>query len=65
MFLCWIVLFEIELFICMKIDLALNNLQGLIYHKSQTKKKTIKLIENSRYFALVSQNVMMKGTDFL
>ena len=29
-------LFEIELFICIKIDLALNNLQRLIYHKTQT-----------------------------
>ena len=26
-------LFEIELIICMKMDLALNNLQGLICHK--------------------------------
>ena len=26
-------LFEIERFICLRIDLALNNLQGLIFHK--------------------------------
>ena len=32
----WIV--EIELFICIKMDLALNNLQSLIYHKTQTNK---------------------------
>ena len=30
-------MFEIELFICVKIDLALNNLDGLICHKTQTK----------------------------
>ena len=29
-------LFEMELFICIKVDLALNNLQGLICHKNQT-----------------------------
>ena len=31
-------LFEIELFICIKMDLALNDLQGLICHKTQTNK---------------------------
>ena len=37
-------LFEIELFICIKIDLALNNLQLLICHKikpNQTKPNFI------------------------
>ena len=29
-------LFEIELFLCMKMDLALNNLQWLICQKIQT-----------------------------
>ena len=33
------ILFEIELFICIKMDLALNNLQGLIYHKTQINKQ--------------------------
>ena len=28
-------LFEIELTICIKMDLALNNLQGLIWHETQ------------------------------
>ena len=28
-------LFEIELFKCIKIDLALNNLEWLIYHKTK------------------------------
>ena len=32
-------LFEIELFICIKMDLALNNLQRLIYNKTQTSIK--------------------------
>ena len=31
-------MFEIELIICIKIDLALNNLQRLICHKTQTTK---------------------------
>ncbi len=31
-------LFERELIICIKMDLALNNLQGLICHKTQTTK---------------------------
>ena len=30
--------FEIELFICIKIDLPFNNLQRLICHKTQTNK---------------------------
>ena len=29
-------LFEIELIICWKLDSALNNLQGLIFYKTQT-----------------------------
>ena len=33
-------LFEIELFICAKINLALNNLQRLICHKTQTTNQT-------------------------
>ena len=31
-------MFEIELFICIKMDLVLNNLQRLICHKTQTYK---------------------------
>ena len=34
-------LFETELFICIKIDLALNNRQRLICHKTPTNKQTI------------------------
>ena len=33
-------LFEIELFICIKIDLALNNLQRWICYKKATNKQT-------------------------
>ena len=32
-------MFEIELFIYIKMDLALNNLQRLIYNKAQTNSK--------------------------
>ena len=35
-------MFEIELFICIKMDLALNNQQRLIYHKTQTNKQPIR-----------------------
>ena len=34
-------MFEIELIICLKMDLALNNLQWLIYHKTQTTKQPV------------------------
>ena len=33
-------MFETELFMCIKMDLALNNLKSLICHKNQTKKQT-------------------------
>ena len=36
MYSCQSELFKIELFICIKTDWALNNLQRLIYHKTQT-----------------------------
>ena len=36
MYLCETELFKIELFICIKMDLALNNLQRLVYHKTTT-----------------------------
>ena len=36
--LCKTELFEIKLFICMKMELALNNLQRLICHKTQINK---------------------------
>ena len=37
---CKTELFKIELIICIKIDMALNNLQRLICHTTQTTKKT-------------------------
>ena len=40
-------LFRIELIICIKIDLALNNLQMLICHKTQTTN--ISIITNSTH----------------
>ena len=42
MYLCLTELFEIELFICIKMDLELNNLQRLICHKTQTNKQVLK-----------------------
>ena len=38
---------EKELLICIKMDLALNNLQGLICHKIQTNKQTTVTIMQS------------------
>ena len=35
-------MFEIELIICIKMDLALNNLQRLIYHETQTNKQIVR-----------------------
>ena len=35
-------MFEVELIICIKIDLALNSLQRFICHKTQTTKQTLK-----------------------
>ena len=34
-------MFEIELFLCTKRDLALNNLQWLIWHQTKPTKQTI------------------------
>ena len=36
-------MFEIELIICIKMDLAFNNLQRLICHKTQTTNQPIVL----------------------
>ena len=41
MYLCWAELFEIEVLICVKMDFALNNLQRLICHKTQTNKPNV------------------------
>ena len=38
---CLTELFEIEMFIYIKMDLALYNLQRLICHKTETKKKIL------------------------
>ena len=39
MYSCLTELFKIELIICIKMDLALNNLQRLICHKTQTNNQ--------------------------
>ncbi len=36
--------FEIELFVCIEMDLALTNLQRLIYHKTRTNDCVIELL---------------------
>ena len=41
MYSCWTELFEIELTSCIKMDLALNNLQGLICHKTPKNKPNL------------------------
>ena len=55
-------MFEIELFICIKIELALNNLQRLICHKTQTNKQ-IKLffLLFFNYFSRVSCMFLLIG----
>ena len=40
-------MFEIKLIICIKMDLALNNLQGLICHKTQTNKLSEKKLDGN------------------
>ena len=42
-------IFKIELFICIKMHLALNNLQRLICHKTQTNQQTTDSIRNKNY----------------
>ena len=37
-------MFEIQLIICLKMDLALNNLQRLICHKTQTTNQLTRLV---------------------
>ena len=44
MYLCKTELFEIELLICLNMDLALNNQQCLICYKTLTNKPTNKLL---------------------
>ena len=39
-------MFEIELIICIKMDLTLNNLRRLIYHRTQKNKKKNKKNKN-------------------
>ena len=43
---------EIELIICIKMDLALNNLQALIYHKTQTNQGTYAKLYYFKYNCL-------------
>ena len=40
-------MFEIELIICIIMDLALNNLQKLICHKTQTNNQSVQWLQNA------------------
>ena len=44
-------MFEIELIICMKMDFALNKLQGLICHKNQPTNQPKELTVNKIHCA--------------
>ena len=44
LYLCWTELFEIELFICIKMDLALNNQQWLIRHKPKPNQTSFSIV---------------------
>ena len=46
-------MFEIELIICMKIDLVLNNLEMLICHKTQPTKQTTNLNYSAKTTTLI------------
>ena len=46
-------LFEIELIICMKMDVGLNNLQRLICHKTETTVKPLNCCSMWKYFELL------------
>ena len=58
-------MFEIELFICIKMELALNNLQRLICHKTQTKNRIRFIILNflSECFNIVYYQKYSKGKE--
>ena len=45
-------LFEIERFICIKMDLALNKLERLICHKTQTNKQIREIVSYYRIQAV-------------
>ena len=72
MFSCYTELFEIELIICIKMDLTLNNLQRLIYHKTQPTNQPLLLFYYRErlwywyikyiqllFFLFITQNVWM------
>ena len=63
MYLCWTELFEIELLICIKMDLALNNLQRLICHKNQPTNQPNKQTENNTYVGLTTTTLSRRLTD--
>ena len=69
MYSCKTEFFEIELFICIKMDLALNNLLWLICHKTkldQTKPNTNKNIEiNQRRMMLWFCKVFLKPSGLI
>ena len=55
-------MFEIELFICIKMDLALNYLQMLICHKTQINKQIDKTCIYFIYCEKTSGNPSVKNS---
>ena len=50
-------MFEIKLIICIKMDLALNNLQMLICHKTQTTNHLLEEKQSTTVFLSLPQNM--------
>ena len=57
-------LFEIELFICINMDLALNNLQMLICHKTKTNIQTNGVLAHSKII-YPTKNFLYKSYTYL
>ena len=52
MYLCLTELSYIELFICIKMDLALDDQQWLIFHKTKPTKLVVQVVMNSGYMII-------------
>ena len=62
---CLTELFKIKQFICIKMDLSLNNLQRLICHKTQTKKKQQANKPNNTDFIFMQKTIKIFFLIFL
>ena len=63
MYLCWTELFEIEVSIRIKIDLALNNLKTLLCHKTQTNQTKLEQSDKIKrdFFQALAVYVLLYG----